>query len=558
MRFALRAAGAVATFWACCAVAPMPFAQAQSVSPAPSATPSASLPFEAVPVIEEATPVPKPTLRASTVRPAAAGADWSASEIARLDEELDALLADSAAIRGAHVGVVAVDSRDGKTLYARHGDDEFQPASTLKLLVGSVSLERLGPTYRFRTIAYVKGVAGEPARREGDALVGSLVLRGGGDPLLSTHDLAGFAAAVSRLGIARIVSGSLAVDPSHFDRAPYPEGWVWDDFAQDYAPVVAATTIEENVIHLFARPRSDESGWLAVSAQPLRDVLRAAPESCAPSFDVVVISRARVLPAGSQSSLDVAREGNGCIDVIGGIPAGENGESIDAAVPSPEAYAYRIAAQQLGDAGIDPGMYRSASPPPWDFTTGSMPAGAPIVWSHLGPPLGSWLGPRFWIPSDNLAAELLLKEIGCGAGGEPGTTAKGIAFERQFLRAIGVDPKTVTLADGSGLSQYDRITPRDLVAILQHDWNGPHRDLVLDSLPIGGARGTIEGIAGTPVAGRVVAKTGSMSHVRGLAGYLATERHGAVTFAFNVDDWNGDNAALAALRANALARIAAM
>jgi D-alanyl-D-alanine carboxypeptidase/D-alanyl-D-alanine-endopeptidase (penicillin-binding protein 4) len=152
-------------------------------------------------------------------------------------------------------------------------------------------------------------------------------------------------------------------------------------------------------------------------------------------------------------------------------------------------------------------------------------------------------------------AEQLLCEVGFVASGAPGSTGRGLDVERAWLAANGIDPATTTLADGSGLSQYDRITPRDLVAILQHDWNGPNRDLVLDSLPIGGARGRIEGIAGTAAAGRVFAKTGSMSHVRGLAGYLATQRHGAVTFAFNVDDWNGDYASLAALRARVLARI---
>ena len=60
-------------------------------------------------------------------------------------------------------------------------------------------------------------------------------------------------------------------------------------------------------------------------------------------------------------------------------------------------------------------------------------------------------------------------------------TEGGITYEKTWLQSIGVDPATVTLADGCGMSQYDRITPRDLVAILQHDWNGPHRDLVLDS-----------------------------------------------------------------------------
>ena len=162
-----------------------------------------------------------------------------------------------------------------------------------------------------------------------------------------------------------------------------------------------------------------------------------------------------------------------------------------------------------------------------------------------------------WIPSDNLVAELLLRELGLAAHGAPGTTANGVAFETAWLKGIGVDPASVSLFDGSGLSRYDRLTPRVLTTVLQHDWNGPNRRLVLDSLPVGGTRGTIEGIAGTAAAGRVFAKTGSFMHVRGLAGFLATRRHGAVTFAFLVDDWNADPAALQALRARVLARIVA-
>jgi len=186
-----------------------------------------------------------------------------------------------------------------------------------------------------------------------------------------------------------------------------------------------------------------------------------------------------------------------------------------------------------------------------------LPADMPVIWSHDSPALRTWLGPRFWILSDNLFAELLLRELGYAGGARPGTTAAGIAAERAWLASIGVDPATFTLADGCGMSQYDRVTPRGLATILQHDWVGPNRQLVLDSLPVGGARGSIEGVAGTPAAGRTFAKTGSMMHVRGLAGYLATQRHGAVTFAFTVDDWLGDYPSLAAFRAQLLSRIVA-
>jgi D-alanyl-D-alanine carboxypeptidase/D-alanyl-D-alanine-endopeptidase (penicillin-binding protein 4) len=163
--------------------------------------------------------------------------------------------------------------------------------------------------------------------------------------------------------------------------------------------------------------------------------------------------------------------------------------------------------------------------------------GSRVVWTHDGEPLSDLLADMWW-PSDNLVAELLLREIGRQTAGTPGTSAHGVAAERTWLTSIGVDPATLTIVDGSGLSSYDRVTPRALVAILQADWNGPYREMVLDDLPLSGVRGTTAGdFKGTLAAGRTFAKTGSMNHTRGLAGYLATLHHGAVTFAWSVDDW---------------------
>ena len=97
------------------------------------------------------------------------------------------------------------------------------------------------------------------------------------------------------------------------------------------------------------------------------------------------------------------------------------------------------------------------------------------------------------------------------------------------------------------------MTPRGVVAILRHDWDGPNRDAVLDDLPIAGVRGTLaSSFAGTPAAGRVFAKTGTLSHVAALAGYAANATHGPVVFAFDVDDALGDPSALRALRGRVL------
>ena len=482
--------------------------------------------------------------QATPTVPSIGGDAWTSDEVSKLDADLDALIGGAAGVRGAHVGVYAIDTRTGATLYARAADDAFQPASTLKLLVGSAALEKLGPDYRFTTSAYATGPI------EGGVLQGRLVVRGGGDPTLTRSDVATIAPALAQ-SVKRIRDG-VGVDESRYDRRPYPAGWVWDDFGEDYAPVVTSLTVDRNAREFIVRPGETIGSPVRVSLEGR--TLLAPVEGClSPAFDLDV--RARTAPSSAPSTLDVEHVPGRCVALIGVKPLGSGPETIAVADNDPALQAEERVATALTAVGVK--VRNDATGPEFDGPEhrGAVTGNATPLWSHRSKPLGELLGPNFWIPSDNLFAELLLKELGFATSGASGSTEKGTAFESAWLRAIGVDPATTTLADGSGLSQYDRITPRDLVAILQHDWNGPNRQLILDSLPVGGARGTIEGIAGTAAAAHVFAKTGSMSHVRGLAGFLGTQRHGAVTFAFMVDDWLGDYAPLAALRARVLSRI---
>jgi D-alanyl-D-alanine carboxypeptidase/D-alanyl-D-alanine-endopeptidase (penicillin-binding protein 4) len=470
-----------------------------------------------------------PASAAELAVPTESGAPWTSAQVARLRAELDAAFAQEPAVRGAHVGLLAVDTATGAVLYARNADDAFQPASTLKLLVGSAALDRLGPQYRFRTVL----AAGS----------GGAALIGGGDPLLTSGDLDAAATALVASGAAP--SGPLAVDDGRYESAPYPAGWTWDDFAYDYAVPVSALTVDENVVHLTYG--ASDGGIVPLSDPALTGLSQLA----CPGRAALARNLARVGPAGSEDSLDTQTVAPDCAVLTGSLPDGGK-TALDVAVRDPAAAAFTRLTGALRARGL------AATPAPDVVVThaGAAPAGSSVVWSHDSPPLGAWLGPRFWIPSDNLFAELLLRELAYAGGTRPGSADAGLAVERAWLRSIGVDPASTTLADGCGMSQYDRITPRDLVAILQHDWHGPNRQLVLDSLPVGGARGTIEGIAGTPAAGRVFAKTGSMMHVRGLAGFVAGRTHGAVTFAFNVDDWIGEYPALAAFRARVVSRLA--
>jgi D-alanyl-D-alanine carboxypeptidase/D-alanyl-D-alanine-endopeptidase (penicillin-binding protein 4) len=490
-------------------------------------------------------------------KPAAGGAPWLTSEVFALGAALDRELAGARELRGAHAGLLLVDSATGALLYARGADDAYSPASNLKVLTGSAALDALGPAFRFRTTIE----AGGPV--EDGILDGELIVRGGGDPLLRASDLDAAAAEIARSGITS-VRGGITTDATRFDDEAYPQGWTIDDVPYSYSPAVSALCLEENTLHLTIRPGALAGDSPSLVADPPSDVL---------AFE----NRATTGAAQSHNSIDFVRERPGVVAVAGAIPLDDPPDDEDVAVPDPQAYAADVFARALHAHGVAvAGGARALRPStfvprPWigaPFSAGSpvpgmtppaaasvAPVASRVLWSHESEPLAELLA-DFWYPSDNLVGEVLLKELGRLRSGAPGRTEAGISAELQFLARLGVPAAGVSLFDGSGLSRYDRITPRAFVAILQHDWSSAQRDVVLDALPVAGVRGDLRGqYAGTPLERRVFAKTGSYLHTNALSGYLATEHHGSVTFSFLVDDWLGTPADLRAARARILGRV---
>ncbi|MGH7709572.1 MAG: D-alanyl-D-alanine carboxypeptidase/D-alanyl-D-alanine endopeptidase [Vulcanimicrobiaceae bacterium] len=457
--------------------------------------------------------------------PTGAAVPWSAAQIAHVDQAIDAAI-DRAPLAGSHLGILAIATETGRVVYARDADDAFIPASTLKLVTGSTALERLGPAGRFHTELDARGPIA------GGALSGDLILRAGGDPELQASDLTAAAAAVSATGIT-VVRGNLVVDVSAYDPTRYGMGWSWDDFPFAYSAPISAIAIEENVVHVTVAP--------AAAAGAPATIAGIAPPGAADRISIV--DRVTTGARGSASTADAFWGADGAIGVAGALPLGSASREIDVSVPSPVAYATAILQAALQSAGV------VVEPSPPAAESSSVAA---VLWSHESKPLAAILA-DCWLPSDNLIAEMLLRNVGLAASGAPAGAAAGIAVERDFLRSIGVDPSAVELVDGSGLSRENLLTPRSLAAVLDHDWQSPNRAVVLDALPVAGVRGTLaHSDLGTPLVGRLFAKTGSMWHVSNVAGYLATRAHGPVTIVILADDALIDDAALARLRAQIL------
>jgi serine-type D-Ala-D-Ala carboxypeptidase/endopeptidase (penicillin-binding protein 4) len=404
-------------------------------------------------------------------------------------------LFDAPTVRGATVTAYVVDAASGKVLYERDADTAMMPASTFKLLVGSASADLLGDDFAFTTTLATDGT--------------SLYLRGSGDPLLKPSDFDDAAKALTAANAATF--DTLIGDDSAATRG-YPDGWSFDDLPFYYGAPPDALSIDENAVRVRMYPTT-------VGAPP-RLVPPAGLENAVTIENDAVTVAAKEMDT---TELRVALDKPNTLVLSGDVPADETDGDLDVAMLQPAWSTLTLARAELAAKGI---AFTG------DARMAATPATARTLWTHTSEPLPVLLRSMWW-PSDNLLAESLLNALGP-------TRGAAIKRERDWLRSIGIDNATISLADGSGLSNYDRITARDEVAILTHDWNGPHRAEILAALPVGGEHGTLaEVFKNAPFAGNVIAKTGSVNHTRTLAGYMMTP-HGTLIFALMVNGWMDD------------------
>jgi D-alanyl-D-alanine carboxypeptidase/D-alanyl-D-alanine-endopeptidase (penicillin-binding protein 4) len=150
---------------------------------------------------------------------------------------------------------------------------------------------------------------------------------------------------------------------------------------------------------------------------------------------------------------------------------------------------------------------------------------------HISPPIPDALRVMAKI-SQNLHAEMFLRAAARLKTGDP-TADAALQFEQDFRVGIGLKEDDVVMTDGSGLSRKDMVSPQSEVSLLRWATEQPWGATFRSVLPVAGEDGTlVDRMKGTPAAGNVWAKTGSLTHVDSLAGYATSTRGAHLVFSF--------------------------
>ncbi len=388
-------------------------------------------------------------------------------------------------------GIEVRDARDGRVLLSRNADKNLLPASNLKLFTTAAALDRLGPTFRYTTRLYHLGDVSADGTLRGD-----LVIRGSGDPTFGSEGegdpLKDWADALAAAGVRR-VDGRIVGDDDVFEDARYGEGWDVTHIATEaYAPPAGGLVWGDNLVSIQIAGTSPGQ----------------APrfESNPPGFATVT---GDVTTRSGGGRLDVERTlGTDTFVLRGGVPSSYRG-TLRVPVANPTLFAVHAFALRLQEAGID--VSRAARVDIDDTDRKPSYDGAEPLQAYVSPTLDD-IVERINRESDNLYAEQVFRTVG---GGDTDTAEDRV---QAFVTSTGVDGDDLFLADGSGLSRKDMVTPASLASVLRTMRTHPAGASFRRSLPEGGGSGSTlrNRLDGVPVR----AKTGSLLAVRCLAGYV--------------------------------------
>ena len=464
-----------------------------------------------------------------------------------LRTELDAIFG-APEFAHARWGVVVQSADTGRFLYSLNPSKLMLPASNMKLVTLAVAAQRLGWDYQFET------TLATDAPVEDGVLKGDLVVIGSGDPTINGRDgrpaasvFDAWAETLRSAGITAI-DGDLVGDDDAFDDVRWGPGWEWDDLAYAYAAPGGALQFNENMVTLSIEPGPIEGSPAVTRLDPS-------------TSDLVLVNQVQTGPAGGQPSVSLTRlPGQTVLTVTGSVPAGGTSYSVRTAVDNPtlvfvQALKASLHAHGIAVRGEAVDIDDLADETRERITSGSRGPGHRVLATYRSPPLAD-VAQTMVKASVNLYADTLFEVMGTREG--IASMASGRAAVEETLGLWEIPPTGYAVVDGSGLSRLTYLSASTIAAVLRRIYRDEaSRGRFLATLPIAGEDGTLDGrMRNTRAAGNVRAKTGTLSHVRSLSGYVTTRDGEMLVFSILANDFTPPTSAVDAAIDLAVGRLA--
>lgn len=414
--------------------------------------------------------------------------------------------------RYASVSLTVLDAKTGEPIFAANPDMGMATASTLKTITTITAFNVLGKDYQFKTDLNYSGNIDANGTLNGD-----VVIKGSGDPTLGSWRyettkeaviLSTWVDAIRKAGIKHI-NGRIVGDVSLFDSQSIPDGWIWQDLGTYYGAGTSALCWRENQFDIKLHTGSPGDPVTVTGTVPAMPNL---------SFKSELTTGDPGTGDNAYSYLPLA---NNLMYLRGTYASDQTKHSISAAVPDPAFDAAFRLTDTLKRLGIDVANDALSSLSAAEQRITIAPADKLLV-SYYSPKLSQiiyWLNQK----SINLYAEQLLKMIAIGSG-KKASTDNGITALHDFWKAKGIDPHSLNIIDGCGLSPEDRVTTSTLAHILQSASGTDFFPEFYESLP---------------TYNNMKMKSGSISKVLCYAGFHTTPSGREVCFSIMVNNYNG-------------------
>ncbi|MDX2164674.1 MAG: D-alanyl-D-alanine carboxypeptidase/D-alanyl-D-alanine-endopeptidase [Gammaproteobacteria bacterium] len=395
-----------------------------------------------------------------------------------------------------YIGIKIQSIATGETLYTKNADKLFVPASNLKLFTALGAFLSLSPNFTFQTQLLTDNK--------------NIYIKFDGDPSFTDQDLNNLFIALKKSGVNSI-TGNIYLDTQTLGGRNSGPGWMWDELNICYAAPISSIMINHNCVNYTLSPN-------------------AALQPKTPIDAINIINQATVSSANATDCpLDLTTMGRNGYILTGCVSKNSKPIDLSIALSDPERYAKQLIIQDLKNNQIS---FKG------QIIESMAPLGSKIIATHFSKPLSDLI--RIMLKnSDNQIAGVLFKTIGAHYYHHPTNWGESVnALKTILTQSTPINLTDAVIIDGSGISRYNLITPNQISSLLKivfHD--KPIAKAYIESLPIAGKDGTLQDRMKN-LQNKVYAKTGSMTGVESLSGFIQTKHHSVLSFVIMMNNFS--------------------